>query len=355
MPTLQTPFDDIPNDEQKQPHISDTGSTGNTISPSPQERSLTRKEICRLPGPERLPYVEQILVRYPLWRDLAEELHRCYQMNRLAAEPQCKLLVGPTGAGKTTLVESVASLYPTVYTATGVRRPVLKATIPAPATIKNLATVILYGLGDPLAGKGTIGSMTMRIIRFINDCQVGMLVLDELQHFLDRDSKGKVLQNVSDWLKTVIKETRVACVLVGLKGEAEQVVFANPQLARLFGDPTVLYPFEWDVARPDTIREFRTLLREIERALPLNRPSNLAGTDLAARCYAASEGLVGYLMALIRWAAGMALLEGRECLDAELLAVAFDQRLGGERRKIANPFRGDAPIIPSPTKPRNQG
>jgi len=61
------------------------------------------------------------------------------------------------------------------------------------------------------------------------DCQVELLILDEVQHFRDRDSR-RVLENASNWLKTLIKETGVACVLVGLQGEAEEVVRLNPQL-----------------------------------------------------------------------------------------------------------------------------
>ena len=168
------------------------------------------------------------------------------------------------------------------------------------------------------------------------------LILDELQHFVDRDSQ-KVLQTVSNWLKTLVKETKVACVLVGLEGEAEQVVDANPQLARLFGDPFVLAPFTWDEGCPATIQDFRTFLSQLERLLPLNEPSHLADRETAWRCFVACEGIIGYLMALIRRATYLALSQGNERLDHVLLAQAFTQRLAGLRRSIPNPFTGDLP------------
>ncbi len=40
---------------------------------------------------------------------------------------------------------------PAVLTETGVTYPVVKATIPTPATIKALAMVLLAALGDPRA------------------------------------------------------------------------------------------------------------------------------------------------------------------------------------------------------------
>ncbi len=312
-----------------------------TLAPS----SLGITAMCQLPAPERLAFVEQVRVIYPRWQEIIAEIRRCHQMNTLAAEPQCLMLVGPTGAGKTTLIDSYTRDYPPVFAGTSIRRPIVQATIPTPATVKNLETTLLDALGDPRAGQGTIGGMARRLINFFRDCQVELLILDELQHFVDRDSQ-KVLQTVSNWLKTLVKETKVACVLVGLEGEAEQVVDANPQLARLFGDPHVLAPFEWDEGRPATIQAFRTFLDQLERLLPLSEASHLANRETAWRCFVACEGVIGYLMALIRRATYLALMEAREHLDHVLLAEAFAQRLAGSRRGIPNPFLDDLPARP---------
>ncbi|MDQ5826637.1 MAG: TniB family NTP-binding protein [Chloroflexota bacterium] len=307
-----------------------------TVSSTP-----TPEEIRALPPLERLVWVEHVRVAYPRWKLIQDEITRCHQMNTMAAEPQCMLVTGPTGAGKTTLIETYVRRYPPEFTESGTHRPVVMATIPSPATIGNLTTSLLYALGDPLAGRGTIGAQTHRVMSYFRDCGTQLLILDELQHFVDRDS-AKVLQNASNWLKTLIKETKVACVLVGLEGEAEQVVDINPQLARLFGDPYVLTPFRWDPDDPRTMDEFRRLMYEIEIRLPLNEPSDLSSLDTAARCYAASNGTISYLMALVRRATHLALLGGHERLDHTLLAQAFDQRLAGSRRAVQNPFRDEA-------------
>ncbi len=52
-----------------------------------------------------------------------------------------------------------------------------------------------------------------------------MLILDEFQHFIDRDS-AKVLKTVSDWLKTLILDTNLPIILIGLP-EAEQILQLN--------------------------------------------------------------------------------------------------------------------------------
>jgi hypothetical protein len=295
-----------------------------------------------LPTEERARLVERVRVLYPRWKAIEKEIVRCHEMSSFAAEPHCLLVVGPTGVGKTTLAASYALRYPRIETETGVEMPVLHATIPTAATVKDLSEELLSALGDPRASLGTTGQKSRRLSGFLRDCGTRLLILDETQHFVDRDSR-RVLLNASNWLKSLVKETGVACVLVGLEGEAESVVSTNPQLARLFGDPLVLAPFEWDEERPDTVEEFGTFLEHLERLLPLRESSHLADRDTARRIFLASDGLMSHVMALVRGATHLALARGSERLDLDLLAAAFDHRLAGRRRAVANPFQGELP------------
>lgn len=305
-------------------------------------RSLSHEEVLALSGPQRLRYVELVRLLYPRWNAILADIEHCHQRQPYATEPPCLLITGQTGVGKSTLIHSYAHQFPSSITDVGWNIPVLKATIPSPATVKNLLIVLLSALGDPKASSGTIGGMTLRLENFLRDCGVQILILDELQHFVDQDSQ-RVLLTVSNWLKRLIKDTGIACIVVGLQDEAEQVINANPQLARLFGDPVKLSPFQWIETEPDTIREFRSLLHSLEQMLPLKEPSNLAYRERAWRCFVSCDGIVSHLMALMRQATEYALLSGKEQLDDTLLAAAFTKRLAGQRRRISNPFVGDPP------------
>jgi len=91
--------------------------------------------------------IEGIRVAYPRWQRIVAEIGRCQEWAPVAAEPPCLLVVGPTGAGKSTLVGTYARERPAVLTESGITYPVLKATIPTPATVKALAMVLLAALG----------------------------------------------------------------------------------------------------------------------------------------------------------------------------------------------------------------
>lgn len=306
------------------------------------EAKLSIDEIRRLPSIERLIYVERLRITYPLWNEIMARLEECYELQPFAAEPPCLMLTAKTGAGKSTLFKSFAERHPAYWTKSGKIVPVLQATILCPATVKGVASTLLFALGDPEYDRGTLTMMTKRLVHFIIECQTKVIGLDEFQHLVDRDKK-KVLRTVSDYLKTLIKdETKASLILIGIEDEAEQILKANEQLARLFGDPVILRPFSWDETQPaKTIDVFRALLKQIESHLPLQEVSNLSELTRARQCFLACNGVLGYLMTLLREATRMALKTGHERLNDTLLTVAFDKQLGGIVRNIQNPFRND--------------
>lgn len=304
------------------------------------EQELTISEIRQLSRQQRKKYIERMRVFYPHFEELMDEIAWRHERREDAAEPPCMLLVARTRAGKTTLAKSYAALYPKVETEFGTERPVVFATVQLPATAFTLVTSLLIALGDPGALFGNVSKRRERLVKLFRDCKVSLLIIDEIQHFWDPD-RMKTLQLVTNWLKTFIKETNVACLFIGLQGEAEHVIAENEQLAGLFGDPYVLEPFHWDETNPNTIEEFCDFLADLDAISPLRESSNFAHIDRAHKIFIASDGVVGLVMALVREAMHLALRSGQEYVDDELLAEGFDRRLAGKRRKIMNPFRDD--------------
>lgn len=295
---------------------------------------------------ERMALIYRIRIWYPRMKRIYDEIVRAYEMNPLTPDPECIALCGRFRTGKTTIIDSFCAQHPRAILDETTRVPVLKAVIPAKATISSLLVAILSALGDPLADQGSIGVKYNRLLHLVDDCEVQMIILDEANHFVDRDS-ARVLHDVSNTMKNLIKEKNIACVLVGLP-YTEEVLKVNEQFGSLFGDPHMLDPFRWDEDHPETIEEFRMFLRQVEQQLPLASRSLLSSREVAWRCFVATQGKVGYIMRLLRRSAEEAVRREATSLSQELLAEAFGQTLAGKRRGLRNPFIGDPPDTAGP-------
>lgn len=298
---------------------------------------------------ERKRLVEQIYIAFPRLNRVCSLVEHCHQHSRIAAEPECLLITGQQGAGKTTLRRSYARRYLRQATREGIAVPVLDAAIPVPATIKHLVTELLSSLGDPVPDKGTIVTQTRRLKRLIGECGVELIVLDEFQHFIDRDS-NVILVTVSNWLKDLLNETGVPMVLIGMP-YSDVILHANAQLERRFAMRVSLDPFGWKTAERQL--EFRMFLHLLDEKLPFPRRSGLADPEMALRIFCATEGTTGYVMKLIRRAAVLAIDEKRECLEMEGLAWAYDERLSARAPDRDNPFTCDlGALCPEPVMRR---
>lgn len=297
---------------------------------------LTQQSLQEMPLDTKLNMVSNLYVSYPRFQEILLNIEYCHHFSYSKDEPECMFLSGQTGVGKTTIYKTYANRYPRLVNTEGVTIPILAVTIPAPATVKTVVTKMLLELGDPAFDKGSTGNQTIRLIGLLKDCKVELIFLDEFQHFIDRDS-DKILRNVSDWLKTLILETNLPIILIGLP-EAEQVLKLQSQLSRRLANRCYLHPFSW---QQDDGREFRTFLHLLESKLPLSEVSNLSDEYTARRIYYASDGTVAYVMKLIRYGTYLALQHHQEKLDLKLLSVAFEKYVHADKADKANPFNID--------------
>ncbi len=284
----------------------------------------------------RLELVKRVFIQYPRLKRLRERIDFCRTHSTTAAEPECMLIAGDSGAGKSTLIKWYASGFPVRILPEKRIHPVLVVLVPSPATVKGLATEMLKAIGDPAADKGAVSSQTLRLRKYIADCEVELIILDEFQHFDDRQSKN-VLKTISDWLKNLINQCNVPIILVGMPG-CESVLDqkGNEQLKRRFASREEILPFTWDT--PKGVNEFRSLLKSIDDALPLIEDSHLADLKTSFLIYTATDGIIYYVMKLLRTAAALAIESGLARIDCELLAQGYEKRIAKAFPNRPNPF-----------------
>lgn len=301
--------------------------------------SRTTVNYTRMTKLERCALAEKIFIIYPRLQKLMDKMEHCLHYSKIAAEPECMFIGGPAGAGKTTLQDYFLQKYPRSYTDDGVVAPVLCARVPNKATDKNLVTELLAKLGDPESRRGSSYNQTTRLRKCMKDCEVWLVILDEFQHFVDKDSK-KVLKTVSDWLKNLIDQTEKPMILIGMP-YADQILDAvgNEQLQRRFAVRERLDPFSW--LTDEQQKEFRAFLKAVDNQLPLMEASHLSDPTMAFRCYCATNGVIGKVMKIVRRATELALEQADERLSLNLLATAYDDRLRANHPGRVNPFRAD--------------
>jgi len=111
---------------------------------------------------------------------------------------------------------------------------------------------------------------------------------------------------------------------------------SNDQLQRRFSTRIELELFGYESSQER--HDFRRFLKVIDDKLPLVEKSNLADPNTALCIYEATQGVVAYVMKLIRRAASIALESNRERVTLEMLSLAYEERLAASNPSKPNPF-----------------
>lgn len=275
------------------------------------------------------------LVRHLGFEKALKEISRCHRMGLYRLdEPNCLLITGESGCGKSTLRREYIKQFPRVEMEDRTVIPVLHLELPSQPTIKNVAERMLLQLEDPFAEKGSAEGKTARIVTLLKECGVELVILDEFQHFVDRASE-KVEYKVADWLKSVINESKVPFVLMGLP-RCQRILVLNEQLRRRFLPRVELHRFRID--RNKEFQQFAGVLKGLEKTLLLEAPSVLINKDVIPRIYYATHGVIDHTMKLVSESLNIVLSEHRPTIDQEVLRRAFERVIWADARDQDNPF-----------------
>lgn len=245
------------------------------------------------------------------------------------------LVLGESGAGKSSLCRWIEQQYPKFTLPDRDVTPVLIVSVPSAATISSVASALLEKLGDPAATTGTVSAKTSRVITLCRACRVEMILFDEAQHIHDR-GKATTHYMVGDWLKSLIDQTGVPTVFLGLP-RLEQILQVNEQLRRRFSRRIRLALGQSD--KSSIHAECLQLFRSLGSCLPLPLMCGQFGWDeLGMRLHYASDGRVAYIKKLLATALRIALeMEVKE-IGPQLLEQAFTEELWWEGVGKLNPF-----------------
>lgn len=239
------------------------------------------------------------------------------------------VIQGPSGVGKSTLIKEYVSELESANKTGEAHCSVLIVEIPSSPTKKNLATAMLTAMRDPYADSRSHSAETKfaRIIRLLSNLGVEVVVLDEAQHLVDY--KRNAAYEAADWIKSLMNETSITFVLVGLK-RTEGLLWANEQLRRRFS-ATV------DYNRFMLTETFAVLLKSIRELLPVESIS-FSEKNVIQRFYLASFGLIDYLIKILDRSVWLVQHRAIEGISLGILCEAFKDEVWSGAPDERNPF-----------------
>ncbi|HEX5297029.1 MAG TPA: TniB family NTP-binding protein [Streptosporangiaceae bacterium] len=281
------------------------------------------RRLAGLPGTERLQYVRAD--RWIGYTRAAEALSRLEGLFTWPSRQRMPnlLLTGPTGNGKSMIIEKFRRAHPPVSHEDREEIPVLVVQMPSDPSVGRFYTVLLAAAGaPPRAGHPRVADVEQVALRVLRAAGVRLLVIDELHNLLSgRAGRRREFLNL---LRFLGNELRIPLVGAGTR-EAYLAVRSDDQLENRFA------PFPLPRWEPGP--EACSLLASFAASFPLRCPSPIATTEMAAYLLTRSEGTIGELAALLTQAAVAAIESGAEAINQRTLLMA-DYAGPTERRRM---------------------
>lgn len=220
------------------------------------------------------------------------------------------LIVGDTNNGKSMIVNRFYGLHEAYDNPAGegIIVPVLLIQCPPVPDEGRFYNAILEAVFSPYKASDRPDKKQFQSIRMLRLVRLKMLILDEIHNLIAGNLSKQ--RHFLYTLKYLGNELQIPIVGVGTK-DALVALQTVPEMANRF-EPAHLS--RWDMGG-----EYLKLLASFERMLPLKKPSNLIGTELAVKLLAMSEGLIGELSAILVKAAVKAVKSGDEQITVRLL------------------------------------
>lgn len=268
--------------------------------------------------------VEAYIIQHPQYKDGFDLIKSCHEAFKKGRKPKNLRIVGVSGVGKTTLLEAYRDLHSPSMIEDRSIITVLYVALPSKPIESAICSEILYALGDPFpyVGKGT--EMRHRIIELFKKCRVELLILDEIQHFLDR-GKLKTHTAHADSLKVLMDALDCSVILAGAPRSIE-LFKINTQLRGRFKKITAFLPFS--TFTENSTLSFKKLMRAMLGNSVFENTNFFDDDESLQRFFYATDGVLRNISDLIVIAEDIAEKEKSQVLSMRILHASFRSWIG---------------------------
>lgn len=273
-------------------------------------------------------------VSTPSFEAAWDKLAACHASFNSRHGPQHLRLLGQTGVGKTYLFKRYLAEHPRRPLDDREIVPVLLVPIPSTPTAAGVYGAILTALGVVANRNRTPDQLRDRVITLIRNLGVEILLLDEINHLVDR-GRRRTHESVTDLIKQLVEAIEIPTVFAGASRSA-QLFDTNAQLRSRVTASHFLEPFDLE-ERFMELRGF--ILSWMERSHPPDQAEWLSSEDLATRIFYATDGMQRQLALLLN---AIPVWDGEQAQSPELrmpdLAQLFRDLLWERAPTALNPF-----------------
>lgn len=285
--------------------------------------------------PSNLPAASSItaqMIHHTGFVAATELLERCHRSHGGHERPLMARLEGVSGVGKSSVFQAYEERYPRYRTDTGICVPVLYASIPSHPTPKALGSSLLEALGADDPTYGSARYQEDRFVKLANACGVELVLIDEIQHFVDR-GRARSHTGAADAMKTMIEKLKKPTVLSGAP-RAKSLFLLNNQLRNRFMTSLRLRPFSIEEASAK--RLYIGFLKKLCDRVPEGIADLLRSEGFAVRLFCATDGLPRHVVDFVRHLRDV-VAEGKEAI-LETAAFVFRRNFWTEAEGASNPF-----------------
>ncbi len=294
--------------------------TNQSIKTESSKRTNERERWRGKPIEMRLKALSKMYLVHDDIKHLLDHIERQILFTSSRNKSNATLVICPSGGGKSSFIDYLEVLYPTVHKEEVTERPVVHFSIPAPLTVKQMDEAFLKALGDPLFNTGSHSEKMERIATLLVKCNVKIIAID---NFHDIPARRGVLgiRAVGDWVRDVCEMKFKGIILALGTEEALIVRDSNDQLKRRMMARIDLPLFS--VSDGHGCEAFKKLLVAIDAALPLAESSALDNAMTMAKIFYATAGNMDYLVKFLAMAIVLSVKRGAERLENCDLEQAF--------------------------------
>lgn len=289
--------------------------------------------------------LDRIVVSHPALSEAVTGIRGCIKASIASRSPECCMLLGDGGMGKTTIARLIMKSMPSQTIVENDCEidtvPAFYMRLPPEGRLSGLTEEMLTLLNDVCPSAGTAGSQSKRINTLLRRCKTAIVFIDELHNLsLIRKKDALAGQRISNWLKELFNAEGPVICLVGTN-ECKTIFDHDTQMSRRYKSKFILAPLLPGTSEePGDLQRFlHTLSSDIVKRTSVKSTPNFTSYNLALRVFAATRGNVDYVSTLLKVAARHALLAGRDVMTLPDLANVWNTGIfSAQSITVQNPF-----------------